>query len=51
MSKLMIGISERPTYWKTTLETYGVYVTRKSANKRSVKSYQCHLVLIDIGRP
>jgi hypothetical protein len=26
------------TYWKTTFETYGVYVTRKSARTRSVKS-------------
>ena len=27
------------TYWKTTFETYGVYVTRKSAKTRSVKSW------------
>ena len=28
----------RLTHWKTTFETYGVHVTRKSARTRSVKS-------------
>jgi hypothetical protein len=30
--------SEVVTHWKTTLEMYGVYVTRKSAKTRSVNS-------------
>jgi len=33
-----VGVFCFLTYWKTTFEAYGVYVTRKSANTRSVKS-------------
>lgn len=30
---------DEESYWKTILETCGVYVTRKSAKTRSVKTY------------